>query len=276
MKDSLLAIRELFTTDQGDLNLWGKLASAVLLLIFIRTLISILDRVVAKTIAIHMDHGHDQGRRITLTKVASSAIRYTVFVVGGLLFLQLLEVNTSTLIATAGVGTLAIAMGAQVLVKDVINGFFIILEGQYDVGDEVELAGKTGIVEEVGMRVTKVRDFDGSLHLVPNSEIRVVTNKNRGLMRAKVAIPVDEDQPVGRVLEVFEGALKDFGESWKPAKGPVLWGVTSTQGQGYIITAVAYDSSSRYYNLEYHMRQKLLEAMAREGIRQPEMKVKQK
>src|SRR5437588_10018926 len=90
--------------------------------------------------------------------------------------LTLMQVHVEPLLASAGIAGLAIGFGAQTLVHDVINGFFILLENQFDIGDAVRLAGVKGTVEAMSLRRTILRDDDGTLHMVPNSEINIVSN----------------------------------------------------------------------------------------------------
>src|SRR5437879_10175509 len=93
--------------------------------------------------------------------------------------LPIFGINMGPLLASAGIAGLAIGFGAQTLVKDVINGFFILAENQFEVGETVRVAGVQGAVEEITMRRTILRDVDGTLHVVPNSKIEIVSNMTR-------------------------------------------------------------------------------------------------
>ena len=118
----------------------------------------------------------DPKRHQTLINILQSGVRYVLYFVGVMTALDKLGVPTSSIIATAGIGGLAVGFGAQSLVKDVITGFFILMENQYSVGDYVRVGDVTGIVEDMGVRVTKIRDLGGELHIVPNGRIEQVTN----------------------------------------------------------------------------------------------------
>ncbi len=121
--------------------------------------------------------------------------------------LQQLNINIGPLIASAGIVGLAIGFGAQTLVKDVINGFFILLENQYDVGDVVRLGGVSGTVESMTLRRTTLRDSDGTLHIVPNSEIKIVSNLTRDWAQIVLHVSVDYKEDSDRVISL----LKEIG-----------------------------------------------------------------
>jgi moderate conductance mechanosensitive channel len=115
--------------------------------------------------------------------------------------------SVTPLIAVSSIAGLAIGFGAQTLVKDVINGFFILIENQYDVGDGVRLAGVSGTVEAMTLRRTTLRDVDGTLHIVPNSEIKIVSNLTRDWAQIVLHISVDYNENSDRVI----GLLKEVG-----------------------------------------------------------------
>ncbi len=117
------------------------------------------------------------------------------------------NINIGPLLASAGVVGLAIGFGAQTLVKDVINGFFILMENQYDVGDVVKIAGVAGSVERLTLRRTVLRDADGSLHTIPNSEIKIVSNLTRDWTQTAMHVAVSYQENTDRVI----GLLKEIG-----------------------------------------------------------------
>jgi small-conductance mechanosensitive channel len=124
--------------------------------------------------------GADELRRID---TVGNAFRYfatvVIVLVAGMLVLNELGISIAPILATAGVAGIAIAFGAQSLIKDYFTGFFLLLEDQIRVGDVVEVAGKSGLVEEVTLRFVRLRDIEGHVHYVPNGEIKLVTNRTR-------------------------------------------------------------------------------------------------
>ena len=113
----------------------------------------------------------------TLEAVFLSIFKYAVILVAMFLFLRkVFMVDVVTLVTVAGVGGVAIGFGCQALVKDVVTGLFILMEGQFLVGDRITAKDKTGVVTEIGLRATKITDDSGDVHFFPNSELLVVTN----------------------------------------------------------------------------------------------------
>ncbi|MCC9882215.1 mechanosensitive ion channel family protein, partial [Streptococcus agalactiae] len=104
--------------------------------------------------------------------------------------LSILGVPISSLLAGAGIAGVAIGLGAQGFLSDVVNGFFILLENQFDVGDIINVGTVSGTVTNVGIRTTQIHDFDGTLHFIPNRNITIVSNKSRSNMRAQIDIPL--------------------------------------------------------------------------------------
>ncbi len=138
----------------------------------------------------------------TLATVISNVGTYVIAALGALEILALFGLNLEPLLASAGIVGLAIGFGAQALVKDVINGFFILLDDQYRFGDVVRAGGVRGTVENMSLRRTVLRDEDGSLHTIPNSEIRVVSNLSRDWAQIPLTVTVSHGETVERIREI--------------------------------------------------------------------------
>ncbi|MDF2875913.1 MAG: ykuT, partial [Sporomusa sp.] len=142
------------------------------------------------------------------------------------MMLQEFKIDTTSIVAGAGIIGLAVGVGAQSLIKDFITGFFIILEDQYGVGDYVVIGDMTGTVEELGFRVTKLRDGNGILHIVPNGSILKVSNYTRGHMQAVVNVPVPYEADIGEIFTILEAACISVGKSMPEVlAGPNVVGV---------------------------------------------------
>ena len=183
--------------------------------------------------------------------------------------LELFDINTASILATAGIGGLAIGFGAQSLVKDIITGFFILLEDQYSVGDYIETGNKDGIVEELGLRVTKIRAFSGELFIIPNSSIDVVTNYNRGTMRALVIVSISNEEDIGRAIEVLEEGLAVLKDHEFVVDGPYVLGASDTGEYHVDIRMVAFTKNMEQWNIERQMRKIATEALQNANIRRP-------
>ncbi len=149
----------------------------------------------------------------TLTHVIHEVARVVILAVGSMMILSEVGVDLKPILAAAGLGGLAIGFGAQNLVKDVISGFFILLEDSIRVGDVVEIAGVEGLVEEVKLRTITLRDVSGNVHVVPNGVIDKVKNLTRlysfYLFDVRVAYREDVDEVMGVLQEIAEEVRRD-------------------------------------------------------------------
>ncbi|MEX0616811.1 MAG: mechanosensitive ion channel domain-containing protein [Candidatus Woykebacteria bacterium] len=130
-----------------------------------------------KSFVVAISAGTPKGKRLkTLTSLVKAAISTLIWVVAAFMILREIGFDITPLLASAGILGLAVGFGAQTLVKDVISGAFILMENQFSEGDEVEISGKKGNVEKMTLRTVKLRDKDGSVHIIPNGSIALVTN----------------------------------------------------------------------------------------------------
>ena len=168
----------------------------------------------------------------------------TVIVVGAVIIrsLSVLGWDVGPLLAGAGILGVALGFGAQTLVRDVIAGVFILAEDQFAVGDLIEVNGKAATVEELTVRCTTLRDFNGHLHFVPNGEMKIVVNRSRGWSRLAVDVPVPADQDIERVLDVCEkvAATMNNDAAWRARLlDPIeLWGVEGLTGAEALVRLV--------------------------------------
>jgi len=151
-------------------------------------------------------------REDTLIRIISGTIKISTVVFIFLMILSEFGIDIAPLIAGAGVIGLAFGFGGQYLVKDVITGLFIILENQYRVGDVVEIAGTAGLVEDISLRVTILRDLDGTVHHVPHGEVKNVSNMSMGFSRVNMNIGVSYDADIEKVKEVINRVGKKLSE----------------------------------------------------------------
>lgn len=153
----------------------------------------------------HMQATLTQRRHVyTLLRVFHSSAVATILLIAGLMLLSELGVDIAPLIAGAGVVGLAIGLGAQTLVRDWLGGLFVLIEDQFQVGDVIAVANVSGAVENITLRATYLRDSDGTLHIVPNGEMRIVSNRTNGYSRAIVDVSVRSDQDINKVFKALE------------------------------------------------------------------------
>jgi small conductance mechanosensitive channel len=154
-----------------------------------------------------------------------NTLRHTLLIVisfiGLLMILGELGIQLGPLLATAGIGALAIGFGAQSLVKDVISGFFIILENQYRIGDAIEAAGVSGLVESVSLRRTVLRDLEGKVHTIPNGEIKIVSNLSKEWARSVLDVGISYREDLNKVTELLKQIGRELSAE-EPWKGAIL------------------------------------------------------
>lgn len=146
----------------------------------------------------------NEKRSETLHNLVKSAVRYTIYFIAFFQVLSILGVNTTSIVASAGIASVAIGFGAQSLVKDIISGFFIILEGQFDVGDNVKIYNQAafiagGYVMSLGLRSTKIRSANGEVYFVPNGSINQVINYSLMYNLALVELPIKIDESIEEI-----------------------------------------------------------------------------
>ena len=201
----------------------------------------------------------------TVSSLLTNVFRWLIGFVVLVVVLRELGVDVQALVVSAGVLGLALGFGAQSLVKDVITGLFLLFEGLIAVGDLVEVDGHHGTVEAIGLRVTKLRAFDGSLHVVPNGQLAAFTNRSRGWARAVVEITLPREVPVESAL----GVLTRVGEEWARESGvaleaPQTHGVVRFNGPEAVLRLTAKVESDKRLEAEYELRRRVKQAFERE------------
>jgi small conductance mechanosensitive channel len=190
-------------------------------------------------------------------------------------FMMLSEIglNISPIIAGVGVIGIAIGFGAQSLVKDLIAGLFIIMENQYRKGDVVKIADTSGLVEEINLRRTLLRDLDGIVHSVPNGEIRVASNYTKGWSRVNMNISVSYDTDLTRAIEVINRVGKELAEDpdWMGAilTPPRALRVDNLGDSGIDIKILGETKPIRQWDVMGELRLRLKNAFDKEGIEIP-------
>jgi moderate conductance mechanosensitive channel len=207
----------------------------------------------------------------TLSGLLTSVWRYFIYAFTAVLVLTELNiVEIGPILAGAGVIGLAVGFGAQSLVRDVISGFFIILEDQFSIGDYITVGSYSGIVEELGLRITKIRDFNGELHILPNGQIEAVTNHARGNMRALVEVGVAYEEDIDHVLSVLEELSRRFAtDNADVVEGPTVLGVVALDDSAVVIRLIARTVSMAQWKVERDLRRAIKNEFDGRGIEIP-------
>ena len=211
---------------------------------------------------------HSERRQKTILKLLQSVLSYTVYFSAILAILAVVEINVAGLLAGAGIAGLAIGFGAQSLVKDVISGFFIILEDQFGVGDFIKLNGAEGTVIEIGLRTTKICGASGEQHIIPNGSIGMVVNYSVN----DTSTFIDFDVPISANIEEIEKRVENYlitlPEQYNElTKKPLLMGVQSFTQTDATIRIKIETVSMQHSKIARIIRRDLLTLFEEYGIR---------
>ncbi|HXG41639.1 MAG: mechanosensitive ion channel family protein [Dehalococcoidia bacterium] len=216
----------------------------------------------------------DFRRRVeTLASAANWLVAALLFIIGLLTILPELGVNIAAVLTGLGITGVALALGAQLLVRDVINGVFILLEDQFRKGDYIAVGNLQGVVEDLSLRRTVLRDWSGVLHVVPNSLIGAVSNYTRGSGGIFLEVRVAYGEDLERVRRIVDGVGQALARD--PAWGhhiieaPRLAWVEAVGDQGIVLRVRGMARPGCQWELSGVLRQRLVEAFLREGVRVP-------
>jgi len=216
----------------------------------------------------------DPTRVDTMKGLIKSILTYVIYFIAFTAIVKFFGIDISGLIATAGIGGLALGFGAQNLVRDIITGFFILFEEQFGVGHYVEVSGVQGVVEEMALRVTKIRDFNGDIHIIPNGEISKVTNKSNGKMRALVEVSIAYEEDIDNAIDVLTKTSEKLGlENEQIIEGPTVLGVSKLGDSGVVISVMAKTTPMEQWSVERLMRKTFKQAFDDAGIEIPYQKM---
>jgi len=236
-------------------------------------------KLAGKKIVAHAEDDHpitksEREKRLkTLVNIINSAIKVFVYIVASFMILKEVGVDITPLLAGVGIAGLAIGFGAQTLVKDFLTGFFILMENQYRVGDVVKIGDHAGLVEEVNLRTTVLRDLEGVVHTIPNGEVQSVNNLTHGWSRVVLNIGVAYKEDVDKVIDV----LKEVGKKMREGKpydqlmleDPQILGVDDFGESEVTIKMIAKTIPLKQWDVGRELRRRIKYAFDKEGIEIP-------
>ena len=248
----------------------GLLTSRVAVALLIAFAAWIAARLARRAVKNLLSRG-SESRALTLTPIASTLVSVAVMGTGAVVALQQFGLDLTAVIAGAGVLGLAVGFGAQELVRDVISGFFLIFDGVIETGDFITTDQVTGQVDSVGIRVTKIRSFDGKLWYVPNGKIQVVGNMSREWVRAIANVSLAYEEDVARGLK----AMQEVGESWAAdnaelcVEAPEVQGVVVLADSSVNVRLVGKVAPGQHWAIEREWLKRIKDAFDEQGIEIP-------
>ena len=268
--------------DWGEIFQWERLIAAgikagfVLLLAFVsyrvvKLLTSRMDREIEEEDPI-VKRVREQ-RAKTLAALLNNIALVVIIAIAVIMIIRGFGIDVGPLLATAGVVGLAISFGAQSLVKDVISGAFILLEGQYGIGDVVRIGTTAGLVEKITLRTTILRDIEGVVHIIPNGQIDKVSNLTKTWSRAVLDVGIAYGEDVDRALSVLRavGLEMRADANWEPLliDDPEVLGVEKLADSGVILRIMAKTIPLKQWDVARELRRRIKNRFDSEGIEIP-------
>lgn len=205
----------------------------------------------------------------TLNTVAGSVLKYVIYFIGLMSVLKQLGVSPESLVVIASAGSVAIGLGAQGIAGDMMEGFFILFEDHYAVGDIVTIQGITGTVESVTLRSTKLRDSMGAVHIIPNGSIGTVTNNCRDYINAVVTVGIAYGESIDHALAVLADEMQKTTDMEDLLETPAVAGVVGLDDSAVTIKIVAKCKVKMNYAVEAELRRRIKNRFDAEGIEIP-------
>lgn len=215
----------------------------------------------------------EEKRENTLIQVVTGAVGILVWLMASMMLLSEFGIAIGPVLAAAGVAGLAFGFGGQYLIRDLISGIFIILENQYRTGDAVCFGQTCGLVENITLRMTTLRDLDGTVHHIPHGEVTSVSNLSKGFSRVNLNVGVAYDANLERVIEVVNevGAALAADPQWKDRviKAPEFLRVDDFGDSAVVIKILGETKPIKQWEVTGELRKRLKIAFDREGIEIP-------
>lgn len=243
----------------------------VIVIVLGKLLLEVISRIIKKAFDDKMDQdGYRKVRIETLSKNLYSVVKFILGFIIVMIILDMIGVNTRSIIATAGIGGVAIAFGAQTLVKDIVTGTIIIVDDTFRVGDWIKAAGVEGTVETLGMRHTKIRDYDGSLHTIPNSQITNIQNLNSGPIKFECNIYLSYDVSYQELEEIVINVREKLKANKDLAKYILedvsLFGIMEMNERSYVAKTTAIAMPGHQWALAREERKIIIEEIHQRNL----------
>ena len=257
LKANILDITKLQTWFKTDIQ---KIISTIITIL----MVYFISKIIRFILHIHMTKSN---RAKTLSSLIEGFVKYAAALIILFIILKACGVNTQTLIASVGVLSLIVGLGAQPLIADIIAGIFIFFDDEYDVGEIVSIDGFRGTVTEIGLRSTKVQDASGNIKIINNNDINNIVNMSRELSLAVVDCEFPYDIPI----EYLEKLLKDNFDQWKEnidgiIEGPYYKGVTRYAASNVVIKIIAKCKEEDRFQIQRDLLRAYREMITKEGI----------
>ncbi|HIQ01091.1 MAG TPA: mechanosensitive ion channel family protein [Anaerolineales bacterium] len=218
-------------------------------------------------------HPERQQQLLTLVQALRWAVNILIMGLALMMLLSRFGVDVTPLLTSVGIVGLAVGLGAQTLIKDLIGGLLILIENQYAVGDSIQVGEISGRVERLTLRATYLRDVQGRLHIIPNGEVRIVSNMTKEWSRALVEVGVAYEEDLDRVLDVLGRVAETFAQESEVAplllEPPQVVGPVSLGDWAVTVRVMVKTQPGQHWEVARALQRRILAACEREGITLP-------
>ena len=208
----------------------------------------------------------DPSRRATIKGITKNAVKYLLYFIALMVILSQF-INISSILTIAGIGGIILSLGLKSMIEDVVAGFFIIFEDQYNVGDYITIDKYSGVVESIGIRTTTIADFNGDLHSIHNGSITVITNHSRKDQRVMFDIGIDYESDVAQAEYAIKEVCKSASTDDRFTDGPYSLGVQQISSTGVTFRIYATTRCMAQWDAERYLKHQMLERFRKDGIR---------
>ena len=251
---------------------FGIILICVVMFIVIKISNRAIEKFVKRQIKSNTRFSLDPQKAKTIGAVLKSAVKYLTYFIG--IAIMLSSIFNGVSVALAGVGGVAVGLGTQSLIKDIINGIFILFEDQYGVGDYITIGKYSGIVETIGIRTTVIKDFSGDKHLIPNGSILEVTNHSRSNIRFLVDVQVSYEENLDNAIDIITNVCNEFEKENDDVVEPItVLGVTDLSANGVTIRVMGKSKPLKQWAMENGLRKAIKLKLDEENIEIPYRKV---
>ena len=231
-------------------------------------ILKLLRRLITKYLRRKKDtRGESVRQEETVRSLSVSVVNYLMYFLIAMIVLRIFGIDLTSILAVAGIGSIAIGFGAQTLIKDIISGMFLWFEGNLNVGDVVTLAGYTGTVESISLRTTALRGTDRRLYSIPNGDVRTVICRSRGQQVAQVNVTIAHGQDLYRAKEVIEDECRQLAERLSLDSVPVVYPAIANDARCVTMRVEYPCDVNRDWPLEREIRLSVYDRLRREDIK---------
>ena len=242
-------------------------------------LTNILSRIIIRTVRVAVvadettSKEGEKKREDTLIRIFNGALRIVILILAIMMILQEVGLKIGPLIAGAGIIGLAVGFGGQYLIRDIISGFFLILENQYRIGDSIDINGTGGLVEDISLRKTTLRDMNGTVHHIPHGEIKIVSNLSKSYARVNLNIGISYKSDLEHAISVINRTGMELAEDHlyrdSVISPPQFLRVNDFTDSAVVLKILGVTKPLKQWEITGELRKRLKIAFDREGIEIP-------